>query len=84
MNAHSLEGTKRGNALVAKDWMIEEKNIHDMVYEVILLGESHNTENKKNNPNSNPQSFNDCVCSIYITDWPDDMAVRYLYLFTGR
>lgn len=41
-------------------------------------------EEKKNNPNYNPQSFNDCVCSIWITAWPDDMAVRYLYLVTGR
>lgn len=63
---------------------MEKKNIQGMVYEVILLGESHNTGMKKHNGNYNPQSLNACVCSICITDWPDDSVVCYPDLLIGR
>lgn len=45
-NARPLDGTVRGNASAAHDWLMQEKNIHGKVYEVILLGGSHNTERK--------------------------------------
>lgn len=39
---------------------------------------------EKNNGNYNPQSLNACVCSICITDWPDDSVVCYSDLLIGR
>lgn len=63
---------------------MEKKNIQGMVYEVILLGESHNTVRKKNNENYNPQSSNANVCSICITDWPVHSVVSLPDQFIKR
>lgn len=54
------------------------------MYELILLGESHNTVRKKNNENYNPQSSNANVCSICITDWPVHSVVCLPDQFIGR
>lgn len=63
---------------------MEKKNIQGMVYEVILLGESHNTGRKKNKENYNPQSTNANVCSICITDWAGHSVVCFPDPFIGR
>lgn len=44
---------------------MEEKNIHGMAYEVILLGESHNTERKKPMKTTTPSRWTN-VCVRYV------------------